>query len=153
MKKIAIVIILLLSVAACTGTKVTPPIEPPVVERPQARIALALGGGAARGFAHIGVIKALEAQGISPDIVVGTSAGSVVGALYAAGLNGFQIQELSMNMEEDQVLDGSGLYRCIAETIISDKRGCIKGQALQDFINKNVKYRPIERLDKLFAAV
>lgn len=58
-----------------------------------------------------------------------------------------------MNMEEDQVLDGSGLYRCIAETIISDKRGCIKGQALQDFINKNVKYRPIERLDKLFAAV
>ena len=112
-----------------------------------------MGGGAARGFAHIGVIKALEAQGISADIIVGTSAGSVVGALYAAGLNGFQIQELSMNMQEDQVLDGSGLYRCIAETIISDKRGCIKGQALQDFVNKNVKFRPMEGLDKLFAAV
>ena len=149
MKKTAIVILLLLSATACTSTKV----PPPVVERPPAKIALALGGGAARGFAHIGVIKALEAQGISPDIIVGTSAGSVVGALYAAGLNGFQIQELSMNMQEDQVLDGSGLYRCIAETLISDKRGCIKGQALQDFINKNVNGRPIEKLNKAFAAV
>jgi NTE family protein len=153
MKKNAIAILLLLSVTACTGTKVAPPPTPPVVERPLAKIALALGGGAARGFAHIGVIKALEAQGISPDIIVGTSAGSVVGALYASGLNGFQIQELSMNMEEDQVLDGSGLYRCIAETLISDKRGCIKGQALQDFINKNVNGHPIEKLNKIFAAV
>ncbi len=149
MKKIAIVIFVLLSATACTGTKVTPP----VVERPPAKIALALGGGAARGFAHVGVIKALEAQGISPDIIVGTSAGSVVGSLYASGLNGFQIQELSMSMGEEQVLDGSGLYRCIAETLISDKRGCIKGQALQDFINKNVKGVPIEKLNKTFAAV
>lgn len=157
MKNIPFAILLLLSVTACTATKVTPPIEPPmvapVVVRPTAKIALALGGGAARGFAHIGVIKALEAQGISPDIVVGTSAGSVVGAFYAAGLNGFQIQELSMNMGEDQVLDGSGMYRCIAETIVSNKRGCIKGQALQDFINKNVNGRPMEKLNKIFAAV
>ena len=58
-----------------------------------------------------------------------------------------------MNMEEDQVIDGSGMYRCIAETVVSDKRGCIKGQALQDFINKNVKGRPIESLNKTFAAV
>ena len=149
MKKTAITILFLLCVTACTGTKVAPP----VVERPTAKIALALGGGAARGFAHIGVIKALEAQGISADIIVGTSAGSVVGALYAAGYNGFQIQELSMTMQEDQLIDGSGMYRCIAETVISDKRGCIKGEALQDFINKNVKYRPIEKLDKTFAAV
>src|SRR5450759_3124485 len=107
MKKTAITILFLLSITACTSTPVTPP---PVVERPPAKIAFALGGGAARGFAHIGVIKALEAQGISPDIVVGTSAGSVVGALYAAGLNGFQIQELSMDMQEDQFIDGSGMY-------------------------------------------
>jgi NTE family protein len=149
MKKIALVIFLLISVTACTVAKA----PPPVVERPPAKIALALGGGAARGFAHVGVIKALEAQGISPDIIVGTSAGSVVGALYASGLDGFQIQELSMIMEEDQVIDGSGMYRCIAETVVSDKRGCIKGQALQDFINRNVKDRPIEKLNKTFAAV
>lgn len=153
MKKIAFISLLLLSVTACTITKATPPIVPPVTERPPARIALALGGGAARGFAHIGVIKALEAQGISADIIVGTSAGAVVGALYAAGLDGFQIQELSMNMEEDQIIDGSGMYQCIAETVISDNRGCIKGQALQGFINKNVGNRPIEKLNKLFAAV
>ena len=162
MKKNAFAILLLLSITACTATKVEPPIEPPavvpvvippVVERPPARIALALGGGAARGFAHIGVIKALEAQGLSPDIVVGTSAGAVVGALYASGLNGFQMQELSMNMGEDQVLDGSGFYQCILETMVSDKRGCIKGQALQDFINRNVNGRPMEKLNKTFAAV
>lgn len=159
MKKNLYTLLLLLSISACTATKEIPPpqpIQPPapvVVERPPARIALALGGGAARGFAHVGVIKALEAQGITPDIIVGTSAGSVVGALYAAGLNGFQIQELSMNMEEEQVLDGSGMYRCIAETVISDKRGCIKGQALQDFINTHVKNRTIEKLNRTFAAV
>lgn len=122
-------------------------------ERPTAKIALALGGGAARGFAHVGVIKALEAQGITPDIVVGTSAGAVVGSLYASGLSGFQIQELSMSMEEEQVLDGSGIYRCIAEAAVTSKRGCIKGQALQDFINKNVGNRPIEKLKRTFAAV
>ncbi|HET7833880.1 MAG TPA: patatin-like phospholipase family protein [Gallionella sp.] len=150
MKKYAFVLLLLLGTTGCVTT--TPPPATPA-ERPPAKIALALGGGAARGFAHVGVIKALEAQGISPDIVVGTSAGSVVGALYAAGLNGFQIQELSMNMDEDQVLDGSGIYRCIAEAMVSDKRGCVKGQALQDFINRNISNRPIEKLNKTFAAV
>lgn len=158
MKNLAIALLLLLGTTACTTPQQPPappstPDVPPVVERPPARIALALGGGAARGFAHIGVIKALEAQGISADIVVGTSAGSVVGALYASGLNGFQIQELSMQMVEEQIVDGSGLYRCIAETMVSDKRGCIKGQALQDFINKNVKGRPIEKLKRTFGAV
>ncbi|MDZ4200814.1 MAG: patatin-like phospholipase family protein [Gallionella sp.] len=161
--KLPIILLLLVGTSACTTPPVVPqppvepvveqPVVPPEVKRPPARIALALGGGAARGFAHVGVIKALEAQGISADIIVGTSAGSVVGALYASGLNGFQIQELSMTMEEEQVIDGSGMYRCIAETAITQKRGCIKGQALQDFINRNVHGRPLERLGKTFAAV
>ncbi len=151
MKKPFLALLLILSTTSCTG--INPTMNPFATERPPARIALALGGGAARGFAHVGVIKALEAQGIAADIVVGTSAGSVVGALYAGGLNGFQIQELSMNMGEDQVLDGSGMYKCIAETMISNKRGCIKGQALQDFINRNVQGRPMEKLDKTFAAI
>lgn len=155
MKNTAIAL-LLLSLVACSSTTPPPPAPqpaPPVVERPTAKIALALGGGAARGFAHIGVIKALEAQGISADIVVGTSAGSVVGALYAGGLNGFQMQELSMNLNEEQILDGSGFYQCLAETVISDKRGCIKGEALQHFINRNLNGRPIEKLNRTFAAV
>jgi len=141
------ILFLLLVTSACTTT------TPLGADRPPAKIAFALGGGAARGFAHVGVIKALEAQGITADIVVGTSAGAVVGALYAGGLNGFQIQELSMDMGVDQVLDGSGMYQCIAETMVSVKRGCIKGQALQDFVNRNVNGRPLEGLNKTFAAV
>ena len=106
------------------------------------RIGLALGGGAAKGFAHIGVIKALEAQGIVPDFIAGTSAGSVVGSLYAAGFSGFELQKMAMELDERQVSDWS----------LPD-RGVFKGEALQDFINKSVGGRPIEKLPRGFAAV
>jgi NTE family protein len=106
------------------------------------KIALVLGGGAVRGFAHIGVIKVLEAQGIVPDMVVGTSAGSVVGALYAAGYTGFELQKIAFKLEEDSVGDW----------IIPD-RGFIKGEALQAFINKAVQNKPVEKLRKPFSAV
>lgn len=106
------------------------------------RIGLALGGGAAKGFAHIGVIKALEAQGIVPDIVAGTSAGSVVGALYASGLSGFELQKLAMELDESQVSDWS----------LPD-RGVFKGEALQNFVNRAVGNRPLEKLPRSFAAV
>ena len=113
-----------------------------VVARPPPKIAPALGGGAARGFAHIGVIKALEAQGIVPDIIVGTSAGAVVGALYAAGNNGFELQKLAIQLEEEQVSDWS-----------MPNRGFLKGEALQDFLNRAVKQSPLEKLPRLFAVV
>ncbi|MEY3695905.1 MAG: hypothetical protein RL083_1730, partial [Pseudomonadota bacterium] len=71
------------------------------------KVGLALGGGAARGFAHIGVIKALEANGITPDLVVGTSAGSLVGALYAAGNNGSALQKMAIDMDEGAISDWS----------------------------------------------
>ena len=93
--------VLLLS--ACTTFGGKPAEAPPA--RPV--IALALGGGAAKGFAHIGVIKALEAQGIVPDIIVGTSAGSVVGAMYASGKSGFELQSLAIALDESQVSDWS----------------------------------------------
>jgi NTE family protein len=124
------------------GACATPPKPPPLVARPPLKIALALGGGAARGFAHVGVIKALEAQGIVPDIVVGTSAGSVVGALYAAGFNGFELQKLAIQMDEGQVSDWS----------LPD-RGIFKGEALQDFVNNAVGQRPLEKMNKTFAVV
>jgi NTE family protein len=141
---IKILPLLLFVLAGCTSP--LPPVAEPVISvatpRQPLKIALALGGGAARGFAHVGVIKALEAQGIVPDIVVGTSAGSVVGALYAAGYNGFELQELSMKMDESQVSDWS-----------LPNRGMIKGEALQDFINKAVKHLTLEKMKKLFAVV
>src|ERR1700752_3747873 len=78
------------------------PLEPPVAKLPPRppRIGLALGGGAARGFAHIGVIQVLEESGIKPDLVVGTSAGSLVAALYASGRNGQQLQATAVAMDE-----------------------------------------------------
>ncbi|NTV11250.1 MAG: patatin-like phospholipase family protein [Zoogloea sp.] len=110
--------------------------------RARPRIALALGGGAARGFAHIGVIKALEGQGIVPDVVVGTSAGSVVGALYAAGFNAFDLQKVAIQLDESTVTDWNFF-----------DRGVIKGEALERFINQSVANRPIEGLRRRFAAV
>lgn len=126
--------LLVLLVAGCVSA--------PPAPAPKPKIALALGGGAARGFAHIGVIKALEAQGIVPDIVVGTSAGSVVGSLYASGINGFDLQRIALQLDEAQVGDWS-----------MPDRGVFKGEALQNFINRQVGNRPLEKLDRLFAVV
>jgi NTE family protein len=110
------------------------------------KIALVLGGGAARGFAHIGVIKALESQGIVPDIVVGTSAGSVVGALYAAGNNGFALQKMAFDMDEAAISDWSIPF-------FSTSSGVLKGDALQNYVNKSIGNIPIEKMKIPFAAV
>lgn len=107
---------------------------------PPIRIGLALGGGAARGFAHIGVIKVLEAQGILPDLIAGTSAGSVVGALYAAGLSSFDLQRQAMQMDESTIADWT-----------LPSRGVLRGEALQGFINKAVDGRLIEQLPRRLA--
>jgi NTE family protein len=124
------------------GEKPTPPPAAVVVPAAPVKIALVLGGGAARGFAHIGVIKALEAQGIVPDMIVGTSAGALVGALYASGLNGFELQKVALEMEEKQIGDWS----------LPD-RGVFKGEALQNFVNRMVGNRGLEQLPRTFAAV
>ena len=132
-----------LGLAACGGLPQKgseAPARPLVARKP--KIALALGGGAARGFAHIGVIKALETNGIVPDFVVGTSAGSVVGALYAAGHSPFELQRLAIQLDESAITDWS-LF----------DRGVIKGEALERFINTHVGNKPIEGLRRRFAAV
>jgi NTE family protein len=140
-----LVFVVLLAAGCATHEVAVAPAPAPAAApppSPQPKVALALGGGAARGFAHIGVIKALEAQGIFPDIVVGTSAGAVVGSLYAGGHNGFDLQALAIQMEERQVSDWS----------LPD-RGIFKGEALQSFVNQAVGNRPLEKLNRLFAVV
>ena len=128
-----------LMLSACASKAPTP--APAAINKP-VKIGLALGGGAARGFAHIGVIKVLEAQGITPDIVVGTSAGAVVGALYAAGHSGFELQKLAHKLDESKISDWS----------VPD-RGVLKGEALQKFVNDAVAQRPIEAMKKPLAVV
>lgn len=123
-----------------------PPVAAPMPPQRPVRIGLALGGGAARGFAHIGVIKVLEAQGIVPDLVVGTSAGSLVGALYAAGNNGFALQKMAIDMDEAAISDWSVPF-------FSQSTGVLKGEAIQNYVNRAVHGQPIEKLRMPFGAV
>jgi NTE family protein len=137
--------------AACSVLPTSQSSRSTAVQSPSAaptpvKIALVLGGGAARGFAHIGVIKALESQGIVPHLVVGTSAGSVVGALYAAGNNGFALQKLALKMDEAAISDWSVPF-------FSTSSGVLKGEALEAYVNKSVNNTPIEKLKIPFGAV
>jgi NTE family protein len=102
-------------------------------------IGLVLGAGAARGFAHIGVIKALEAQGIRPDIVVGSSAGSVIAALLASGASGNELNRLALNLDEATIADW-GL------PFVGRFGGLIKGDALQNMVNREVQNKLIEQM-------
>jgi NTE family protein len=128
--------------AGCGTLLGSKPVPPAAVMAPKPKIALALGGGAARGFAHIGVIKMLESQGIVADYVVGTSAGAVVGALYASGNDAYAMQKIAQQLDE----------KIFADWTIGG-RGFLKGEALQDFINQHLHNRPLEKLNKPFAAV
>jgi len=106
---------------------------PPPPRRP--RIGLALGGGAARGFAHIGVIQALEENGFAPDLVVGTSAGSLVAALFASGRSGRELATIADGMDETAFADWS-----------YPGRGLIRGEALAKFVREKTNKRDIEQM-------
>ena len=135
------------ALSACTtvpkpavGEAPPPPASPPAVAVPKPpprlpRIGLALGGGAARGFAHIGVIQVLEENGIQPDLVVGTSAGSLVAALYASGKSGAELASLADSMDESAFTDWS-----------FPGRGLIRGEALAKYVRDNTGARSIEQM-------
>ena len=139
--------LVLATLAACGNT---PPSAPPAAPEPAAsttpmppiRIGIALGGGAAKGFAHIGVIKMLEANGFAPAVVAGTSAGSVVGALYAGGMNAFELQEKAVALDEAKIRD-----------LQLSSGGLVLGQKLEDYVNEQVHRKPLEQLAKPFVAV
>ncbi|HQQ69565.1 MAG TPA: patatin-like phospholipase family protein [Alicycliphilus sp.] len=136
----------LTGLAACSSPPPHPPTAPlaATASTPAApiKIGLALGGGAAKGFAHIGVIKMLEANGLTPAVVAGTSAGSVVGALYASGMNAFQLQERAVALDEAKISD-----------LQLSTGGLVQGQKLEDYVNEQVQRRPLEQLPKPFVAV
>ncbi len=128
-------------------TPATPPVPPappkvvavevlPAVRVPP-KLGLALGGGAARGFAHIGVIQVLEEAGLRPDFVAGTSAGSVVAALYASGKTGAQLQQIGESMEEAAITDW---------TLPVFNSGLVRGDALAKYVNQQVGGRAIENM-------
>jgi NTE family protein len=130
-----IILILLPLLTLSCAPKVVQPVKP-------AKIAVVLGAGASRGFAHVGVLKVLEANKIPVDMIVGTSAGSFVGSLYAYGYSAFQLQEISLSLERYDIVDFG----------IPDK-GFINGEKLEEFINRKVKSSPVENLKIPFFAV
>jgi len=106
------------------------------------RVALVLGSGGPRGFAHIGVIKVLEEAGVKPDLIIGCSVGAMVGALYADGMTGAQLEQLANQINvaefffEWRVLRGSPA----------------SGAAVQTYVNEKVDHRTIEQLKVPFVA-
>lgn len=126
-----------LAKAAATDGPVTPAAVPASVTKTPPRIGLALGGGAARGFAHVGVIQVLEEAGIRPVLVTGTSAGSLVAALYASGKSGAQLQHIAETMEEATIADW---------TLQVFTRGALRGEALAKYVNAQVGQKPIEAM-------
>jgi len=131
----AILIGFILVITSCAPKEVKPPPKP-------AKIAIVLGAGASRGFAHIGVLKILESNKIPIHMIVGTSAGSFVGSLYAYGYNAFQLQKMSFSIERGDIVD-----------LTIPDNGFVKGEKLEEYINEKLNNTPIEKLRIPFYAV
>jgi NTE family protein len=150
---LAVVLALL---GGCSTVPVTPPATTPsnpsapgggevlVAEHRPARIGLALGGGAARGFAHVGVIQVLEEAGLRPQAVAGTSAGSLVAALYASGKTPQELRRVAETMEEAEITDWM---------VPLLNRGALRGEALAKYVNAQVGSKPIEQMKILLGIV
>jgi len=114
-------------------------------------VALVLSGGSLRGFAHIGVLQALDELGVVPDLIVGTSAGSLVGAGYAAGLNADQIEAAMRSL--DWSVMSEWVVPQLGQPILKGELGLVRGERLQQFADKLVGHRPIEVLPRRLAVV
>ena len=125
--------------SGCATRTATPTVSnaPPAAVTKPLKLGLALGGGAARGFAHVGVIAVLEEAGLRPQLVVGTSAGSLVAALYASGKTSAQLQQTALNMDEVAITDWM-------LPIIG--RGMFRGDALARYVNELVAGRLLENM-------
>jgi len=109
------------------GTTIAPKKEP--------KVALVLGGGSSKGFAHVGVIRVLEQEKIPVDMIVGTSVGSLIGSIYASNPDGFQLEWLAFKIEKSDILDFSIVY---------SKMGPVQGAKLESFVERNVAAKRIE---------
>ncbi len=132
--------LLLLLLTACAGREVKPiPVEPP---RKAVKVAVVLGAGAARGFAHVGVLKVLEANHVPVHMIVGTSVGSFVGSLYAYGYSAYDLQKIAMGLEKGELADWT----------VPDN-GFVKGEKLEAYVNRMIRGTTMEKLRTPFYAV
>lgn len=132
--------LLLLLLVSCAGREAKPiPGEPP---RKAVKVALVLGAGAAKGFAHVGVLKVLEANHVPVHMVVGTSVGSFVGSLYAYGYPAYDLQKIAMGLEKGELVDWT----------VPDN-GFVKGEKLEAYVNRMIRGTTMENLRIPFYAV
>lgn len=132
------------ALVACATAPVAPPVAAPPLPRP--KVALVLGGGAARGFAHVGVIRVLEQEKVPVDMVVGASVGSLIGAIWSGEQNSFELEWTAFQLEKDDLLD-YGLLTAVLGM------GLARGEKLEAFVKGRVKAQNIEDLKIPFAAV
>ena len=129
-----------LALTACETTQPSKTHSP--TTKPHAVIGIALGGGASKGFAHIGILKVLKQHNIPIKVVAGTSAGAIVGSLYASGMSPDRLEL------EAEILGKTDLVDLTLST-----SGFIKGDKLQNYINQKVGNRPIQQFPIRFTAV
>lgn len=147
--RVAAVLSAVLTIAGCAGddgdyrAADAPRFVAPSAVAPRPKVALVLGSGGPRGFAHIGALKVLEAEGIKPDLIVGASVGAMVGALYASGHSVSQIEQLALNLNVLTLIDYAALL----------KGRRIGGASIERFVNNHVDGRKIEQFATPFAAI
>ena len=137
--------------AACAGTNQpssspqVPPAQPRAMVEVKPKVAVVLGGGGARGFAHVGVLRELEQEKVPINLVVGTSVGSMIGALYADTGSVLDLEYTALTIRKEDLFD----YQPLA--VFSG--GFIKGEALEQFLNAKLRHQSIESFKVPFAAV
>jgi NTE family protein len=134
-RKIIALLIATAFLAISCQTVPAPSVAPSPSRKGDPRIALVLGGGSAKGFAHVGVIRVLEQEKIPIHMIVGTSVGSLIGGIYAANPDSFQLEWTAFKIDRNDVLDPS---------IMSSKFGPIQGVRLENFVEQAVKVKKIE---------
>ena len=123
-----------IAVLICSCQTVQAP-RPSELKVAEPKVALVLGGGSAKGFAHIGVIRVLEQEKIPIHMIIGTSVGSLIGGIYASNPDSFQLEWLAYKIDKNDILDFSIIY---------SKMGPVQGARLEAFVEQSVKAKKIE---------
>jgi NTE family protein len=130
------IFLIVLTVLSCQTVPVAPPETAPLAPpKKEPRIALVLSGGSAKGFAHVGVIRVLEQEKIPIHMIIGTSVGSLIGAIYAANPDSFQLEWTAFKIERNDILDFS---------LMSAKLGPVQGARLEAFMEQTAKVGRVE---------
>lgn len=146
MPRLPLAVALLACLSACKTVPVATPPPAPPAPPPVPRVALVLGGGAARGFAHVGVVRVLEQEKLPVDLIVGTSVGSLIGALYAEDRNSFELEWTAFQLEEGDLFD-YGVMNVVTGMSFA------AGERLERWVGEKIKVKEIEKLKVPFAAV